>query len=293
MDETHAYWTTVSGRIERGSFETGAVDTLTTVTGSSVLALAGDALYFADGKRLARMPKAGGTVEVLASATWSPVDLVVDGKTVLVLDYGSGVLSGRVLLVSPGGGLAPIIEQLDFPRAIALRAPLVYVVAEHAMVSGQFVAGAVVRASLLMQPPVLIASEMRESFGIAADPGKTGRIYVGRAANAKLEIDGRLFIVDQAMSTSIPVVGDALALGMARDGDVFYVTVPGTTIGGTTKPSRLMRVPLSGQPVTTVVEKTGPFFTFPAVNAKYIAITQQHYPPEAPLDANVRVLCKP
>jgi len=292
----HAYWTTLGGEILRGSLASGEVTSLAS-PGSSLgaITLDGSYLYGADSDQIFRVPKVGGALESLAPGAFEIVDLEVVGDSLFALDYGSGILSGRLYELSPSTGLIARFEALEFPRAIAADDSDVFVIGNGALIAGEaLLAGVLLRLPRATFAPQVLATQIRNPFGVHI---LGDAVLYGVGSNEDFEIDARLLTVprsggDSSVLSQLGATG--LPVGLAADSSNAYVTLPIFSFGGGPTRSQILRAPLAGGLAEVIFERIGWFFVLPAVTSSHVATTGQLHPPEGGERerANVFVICK-
>jgi hypothetical protein len=290
-DATHAYWTTAEGWLERGSLATGDVEPLVQLASSSAaIALSDTHVYAADAVQLRRIPKAGGEFESLAPGSFAPMDLAVADERVYLLDRGD-IISGALFEWTPESGLAKRLDFLDFPRAVAVDATDVYLIANGALWEGDYVTGPLLRVPRDGGAAEVLASGLPEPFGVELD---AETIYWGVGLDATWSLAPALFARRKAGGeiATLATLSDGLPVAFAIDDAFAYVTLPRFSNGDLTT-STLYRVPLAGGEPSALREEAASFFTEPAANATHVALTQQKAP-NAPTKeiADVLVICK-
>lgn len=292
LDTTHAYWTTAAGLVQRGELASGTFETLASLGSSSIaIAPSGSLLYFADGTRLARLPKAGGELELLAEGAFTPMDLAVRGETVYLLDRGTGLLSGRLLVWTPEQGLVVLLDFLELPRALAVDETDLYVVAQGALFGNDLVDSPLLRIGRSGVPIDILETGQREPFGVELD---AENVYWGVGLNDRFSLEPRLFARPKGRGEKrlVAALEPGLPVAFAIDEAFAYVTQPFFPTGQPPY-SRLVRAPLAGGEPELLDERPSEFFTEPAESGSYLAWSVQRNVDDAGDFDDVRVLCKP
>lgn len=295
MDETHAYWTTSSNDIERGDLATGEVVTLASFGDQrpAAFGLANGMLLVATDTGLFTLSTEGGEVIALAPAAWRPVGLATVGDSVLIVDYGGGIIDGSVYEFSPAQGLRMLYQGLDFPTSIATDATHAYAAASGMRLGDEIILeGVIARIDRATGEAAIAIGNLEDPFDVDL-AGDT--IYAGEWLNDELTIDAKLLRAPKP--AGVPeLVGNistrALPVAMALDDQVAFVSLPHFTATTPESNSQLVAVPLSGGDAEIVIDMTRGFFTEPAVNATHVAISVQPSVTGEPLEANVLVRCK-
>jgi hypothetical protein len=299
-DAKRAYWTTVDNRVESGDFATGTITELVGPQASFVGALGVEAshLFVGTYSEILRVPVGGGPSEFVVTMPSKPVDMVVEGGEVFVLDYGSAFVSGNVFAWSPGTGLRFLFQGLDLPTSLALDDDFVYVAAQGYMISGGFVfEGAVLRIDRVLGNAEVVVSGLRDPFGLAL---RGDTLFIGEWYDAEGDIDARVL---RAPRTGGPaelvgrVSSTALPTGLVIDDTYAYVTVPDFSESTGAATSKIVRVPLAGGEAQTLVAPEAAYFAEPAVTPSHLAFTVQYGQSAVPqmpaVEANTRVICNP
>ena len=292
IDATHAYWTTVEGRLQRGSLADGTVTTLLELPSSqSAIALDATDVIVADTTQIRRVPKEGGPFESLAPGAFSPFDVVVDGGAVYLLSSGAGVFFGEVWAFAPATGLGLLASGLDRPRAIATDASHVYVVAEGAMVESAFVAASVFRIPKAGGALEVVVPSLSLPFGIEISGD---RVVWGTSVDETFSSDARMWQgpVTGPAAVAVAFLGTDLPIAFTLSEGRALVTIIGFEVGSVAR-SRLLDVPLDGSAVVELLDVAPDFATLVAASPTHLAVTVQRMPRTDPTGfVNVRVLCR-
>lgn len=278
LDATHAYWTTVEGSIERGSLATGEVTTMARLESTNyAITLTDTHVIAASDFQILRVPKAGGDYESLAPGAFVPADIAAIGESIFFLDYGSGVFSGTIYEWTPQGGLVVRFEGLDFPRAFAVDATDVVVIADGLADQGEFLVGGVLaRFSRVDFKPTVLAVDIAEPFGVEMR-GET--IFYGAGLTPDIPIGGRLLSISKNGGEPALVAdlgAEATPVALAIDGDSAYVTLSLFDFEAQTQTSRLVKAPLTGGAPALILEQKDRFFTEPAATLTHVVMSVQN-----------------
>ena len=279
MDATHVYWTTWDGSLWRGELATGASERLSSINGSfTPIALDDTHVYAADADQLFRVAKDSGAIETLAEVGQNPLGIHVAGDAVYLLEHFANPNNGAVLRWTAEAGLQALWIDLEVTDTMAGDASHLYLGTRHTVVDGQELGAPLLRLALDGSSLDALATDA-QTFSIAV--GEERVFFVGGL------LDQRLFSVPKlgGAAEELALIGSGYTRGLAIDEEFAYATLMKLALGGGNH-ARLLRTPLAGGSVTTLVDEPEERFLDVAVNATHIAYVAENGP-------DVRVLCKP
>lgn len=284
VDATHAYWTTVDGRLMRAAFGGGEPELLLAgLVDAGDLALDGDRVVVASGGSLLAVPRAGGAAIPLVEEVASVVQLAADASGIYWMAGGDGIFAYALERLAPDGTRSTLVAPLDFGLGLALTPT-------HAVFTGQGLGdpealdvvarvpkagGAVeVLASRRNDPTnVFVRGDdlfWTEQLDVTGGPAGVVRLSAGSAEPERILA---------APAGALPLLGAATS-------STVVLTALGESGG------LLLAAPIDGGEVVVLAEGRG-LFLEPAASGDRVAFTVQPVvdDPDATSDVKVRVLC--
>jgi hypothetical protein len=290
VDATHAYFTTAEHRIVRAQFGGGPEEILVEGgLGVGDIALFGDYLYFSDATGIARVPKAGGVVELL-----TPIDkntsfsIVADESGVYWVDGNGGIFGHSLERLSPDGVRTTLADKIHLATGISIAGDRILIAATG--FNGSLDAYGVVGAAPKVDGGIqMIAQDVpRPKLPFAHGD----HIYWIEETDEAVTNHGGIARAPAFGGAREKMVGldGQFPIGASTDGERYYLTaiLPVTGLTGLMVAS----FPEGGQAELIMEGGPGEFFTEVQASGERIVWTVQRVMDAPDNIASVRVICK-